>query len=332
MKDSLDRLKNITAIILDPSISYLEIRNACESLSDFFYEISGFNDGLKENDDHVFSQAGKALSPNMAAMCIKDMMRTRTFLSGINQAISDRLDINPGQPVKILYAGTGPFATLLTPLVTRYSPEQLQIVMLEINTQSINYLKKVISGLAIESYVTDLVHADAVIYSIPDNLQPDIIVSETMNAALQTEPQVEILANLVAQCKHQPLLIPENIQVTVCLAGYDGIEPVDPLELGMLLELNADTAIQIHNCPGEIPVLNQGIQINIPSQYDSRLNQLSLFTTIKVYKDYQILFNESGLTIPIIQMIISRGQSFPARLVFFYDRGKMPAFRYKTLA
>jgi hypothetical protein len=73
--------------------------------------------------------AGLAIDTRSAALCIFDMMRTRKFLLGIRDAIDEKLRIDPGQPVTILYAGTGPFATLLTPLITVFRPDQLQMVV-----------------------------------------------------------------------------------------------------------------------------------------------------------------------------------------------------------
>ena len=126
-------LKEITDILLTPVLDYSTVRNACASLCDFFYQISGFDDSAKENQAHIQTPAGLAVSPFSAAFCVIDMIRTRNFLQGIKEAIDFRLKINPEKPVIIFYAGTGPFATLLIPLITQFEPAQLKMVLLEIN-------------------------------------------------------------------------------------------------------------------------------------------------------------------------------------------------------
>src|SRR5688572_7879646 len=108
-------LKKITRILLDDKASYIEIRNACEALYDFFLKLTSFE--IPVNNSFVNTKYGRALPPYVAALCIKDMIRTRQTIRGIYRAIKDKLEENI-KPVKILYAGSGPFATLLSPLTT----------------------------------------------------------------------------------------------------------------------------------------------------------------------------------------------------------------------
>lgn len=65
------------------------------------------------------------------------------------------------KPVRILYAGTGPFATLVLPLITKYSPEDLQLILLEVNPQTIVHLKQLIKSLGIENYIEKIICEDA---------------------------------------------------------------------------------------------------------------------------------------------------------------------------
>jgi hypothetical protein len=100
-----------------------------------------------------------------------------------------------------------------------------------------------------QDHIVDFVQADAVTYSIPGNQQPGIIVSETMKSGLQTEPQVSIVANLLSQCDQNTILIPELINVDVCLAGDMINYPGSFIRLKTLLELDAKTAVRIKNNP-----------------------------------------------------------------------------------
>lgn len=147
MNDVKERLKEITQLFLAPELNYSVVRNACALLSALFCEVTGFEFDSKENQEHICTHAGLAVSPYAAAFCITDMMRTRGFLLGIKEAIEKKLKENNGKPVIVLYAGTGPFASLLTPLTTVFSPSQLQLVLIDINTISINFLQKLIHQL-----------------------------------------------------------------------------------------------------------------------------------------------------------------------------------------
>ena len=118
------------------------------------------------------TEAGKAKASRWAASCLTDLMRTRNFILGIRDAIEERLKINPGKPVTVLYAGTGPFASLLTPLITVFGPAQLQLILMELNPVSIHYLEKIIQQFDMDEYLIDLIQADAVTYFIPTNQQP----------------------------------------------------------------------------------------------------------------------------------------------------------------
>ena len=126
MKPTLADLKEITQILLADESSYSQMRNACLNLLQFFYEVSVFDETDPVNHKHVQTVAGLAVSPEAAAVCIRDFMRTRIFMRGLKQAVSTKLRANPNRAVTVLYAGTGPFATLLLPLVTIFDTTQLK--------------------------------------------------------------------------------------------------------------------------------------------------------------------------------------------------------------
>ena len=142
MTPSFHKLKLITGDLLSPFMGYRVINEGVHSLSKLFCEAVDFDELETINQQNISTKTGKAIAPRWAASCITDMMRTRKFILGIRDAIEERLKTNPGHPVTVMYAGTGPFASLLTPLITVFSPAQLQMVLLEINPVSISYLEK----------------------------------------------------------------------------------------------------------------------------------------------------------------------------------------------
>ena len=147
-----------------------------------------------------------------------------------------------------------------------------------------------------------------------------------MNNALQREPQVSIAANLLSQCNRNPVLIPEMIKVEVCLLGDTMKTPDAILPLKTLIELDAVTAVRIKNIPEDVPALSSGILVSIPRLPDSIYNQLALCTTIRIFGQHSLGFNESGLTIPHILMMIDSFKKYPVRLLFQYHIESNPGF------
>lgn len=327
MTPAFHNLKSVTEALLSPVMDYSGIREASLSLKKLFSEVVAFDEMESVNQPNIPTKTGIAIAPRWAASCLIDIIRTRKFLLGIRDAIEERLNMNPGRPVTVLYAGTGPFATLITPLITVFRPAQLQMVLMEINPVSIRYLQKIIQQFDMEDYLIDLVQADAVTWSIPGNQQPDIIVSETMNNGLQKEPQVSIAANLLSQCSRNPVLIPELIKVDVCLMGNTIDHPEDIILLKTLLELDAETAVRIKNNPENVPALSPGIIVTIPGLPDYQYNQLVLCTFIRVFGQHSLGFNESGLTIAHILRMTDSFKKYPVRLLFQYHIESNPGFR-----
>lgn len=327
MTPDIHNLKSVTAALLSPVLDYSGIMEAANSLKKIFSEAIAFDEMETVNLQNIPTQAGMSIAPRWAVSCIADMMRTRKFILGIRDAITERLKINPGKPVTVLYAGTGPFASLLTPLITIFTPAQLQLVLVEINPVSVRYMKQIIKHFDMVDYVVDVVQADAVTLVISPKEQPDIIVSETMNNALQKEPQVSIVANLLSQCTRKPVLIPQLIKVDVCLIGDITKYPEDIILLKTLIELDAKMAVHIKNNPRDIPALSQGITVTIPELPDAKYNQLVLCTFIHVFGQHSLGLNESGLTIPHILRMTDSFKKYPVQLLFKYHVDSNPGFR-----
>ena len=116
-----------------------------------------------------------------------------------------------------MYAGTGPFATLITPLTTLFSSDQLQVTLLELNPVSFQKIQQVVQQMEIGAYVRRIVQTDATTYQIPADEQIDILLSETMQNALKREQQVPIIYNLLQQIDYEVILIPEVIELQLAV-------------------------------------------------------------------------------------------------------------------
>ena len=110
---------------------YLILKQSVDRLFSIFSEITGVS-GDNFNNELIFLASGKAISPSYAALCLLEMSRTAKFLRGINKAIKQKLSEITNRPLQILYAGTGPYGTLLLPLMSLYSPDDFQVDLLDI--------------------------------------------------------------------------------------------------------------------------------------------------------------------------------------------------------
>jgi hypothetical protein len=329
MSPTLADLKRITQILIAEESSYLEIRNACTGLLDFFYQVTEFDETDTVNQKHMQSAAGQAVSPQAAAVCIRDFMRTRVFMLGLKEAISTKLQQNPGRAVTVLYAGTGPFATLLIPMVTMFSASELNMLLLDINPASIACLNRIIRYFNLQPYVQQVVETDAVTYQVPAQWQPDIILSETMMPSLKTEPQVSIAANLVGQCP-QALLVPEMIEVKAVLYNSQMNDEKRFIHVETLLVFTKDAALKIAAQQQTGTVFFPVTKLELQQPYQPSFSRLALLTDIKVFKTHTLLLNESSLTIPQFVYNLHSIQNWPVVFNLQYHIFPVPGFIVST--
>lgn len=314
---------------MEEPLHYGAVRDAAYSLKDLFQQVIAFEES-QVSSAHIETVHGRAVSPVSAAFCIIDFMRTRMFIKGTAEAISLKLLENPGKPVTVLYAGTGPFATLLTPLTTLFSPSELKMVLLELNPVSIEYLHKTIDIFNMGDHVLDIIHADASTYHIENGRHPDIILTETMMPGLYREPIVNIFANLAAQCP-RAIMIPELVKVEAALIGNLSASGHEVLPLKTLMELTSATAGNMNNhelCPA---VFQKGIEVEIPAFLDHVYTRFVLLTYIKIFAGNNLGFNESSLTIPFNFKSARLIKEFPPVMRLKYVRGPFPGFQFSDI-
>ncbi len=174
------------------------------------------------------SEFGVALSPINAGDCIKDTIRTAQFMLGVDTAmqsvIARKRAQNQEANVKILYAGCGPYAPLVLPLIPRYSDQNIEIHLLDIHLESIEAVQALCLKLDffpqynIHFHCKDATKIDLKKEQCPDF---DIVLSETMDAGLRSEPQAAILYNVAKQVKEDCIFLPESIQLSVAVKSLN---------------------------------------------------------------------------------------------------------------
>ncbi len=332
--DLTQTLTQNTAILIDEHFIYSDLKNAADSLFDFFEEISQLDVNALKHNDAIYLSSGKAIGPYWAGRCVTEFMRTRQFLRGIYNGIQDLQKRFPNEIIHILYAGTGPFGTLIMPLTTLFKPSEIQITCLEINPESITCLHRVIAALHVEDYIRDIVHCDATKYKNTTDQAIHMVITETMLNGLQNEPQVAITRNLVPQMLPNGILIPQNISVTLNLvdkkaetdrlfAGNTNHVPFFK-EIISLIELNKETCTN--------PDLYRHIEVNLTAPAEPRFNRVSLFTTIQVYEEHIIGHNACSLTLPIDLKALTQTTLLENKLIFNYEFSDCPKFEYKLIS
>jgi hypothetical protein len=307
MNTPLTELSAIADLLYDKNSKYGEIFEASRRLRNLLQAACN-KDFMDDIDDGtIYTNSGKAIGIKWASMCVDDIMRTKKFCNGIFMAIEKLKAKNKGK-VHILYAGTGPFATLIIPLISRYSPKEVSFTLLEINPESFEGLTNTIQYFNAQDYVTEMTLCDAIDYEIPKDLQVDILVSETMMHGLKSEQQVAICCKLLSQIENDVIMIPEEVNLNL-LAINRAKRNI------FKQQMNGD--LQYFKRLGNLFTFNKEIikkhqeaflsafpnykfpEISLPIPFDTNLgfDELSIETHIKVFEDEYLEIDESSLTV-----------------------------------
>jgi predicted RNA methylase len=303
-------LYDITQVLLKPDDNFEEITPAINNLNKLFLDLTNLDLNESRNRENIYLPNGKAIGTSWAAMCLKEILRTKYFIRGFYKAIKAAQKKFPNQKINILYAGTGPFATLAIPLTSIFSSAEISFTFLEINPESINLLEKIIEKLEIEQYIKKIVMCDAAKYIADEDTPIHMIITETMQNALQKEPQAAITMNLVPQMVDGGILIPQNINITAGIMNEklntermldsSGVKKHCYHTLGSIFELNKNiTQVEVKsNIPNSKDLIFPSIELEIPKNLEPGYNKLYLFTAIQVFEDVVLTDWQCSLNIP----------------------------------
>lgn len=311
---------DITKTILFEPENYKGLYDSVNALYDFYASITGIS-AVNNSDKNINLPTGKAISPGQAAHCLLDFRRTSVFLRGIYKAILKQQQEFPGQPINILYAGCGPYASLLTPITTMFTPEQVRFHMMDIQQESLDAVQKLYDYLRAGAYIEQYICADATSYRLDRPMH--LVVAEAMQSALAREPQVAITLNLVPQMMEKAIFIPQEIRISAQLLDRD-------MEMNSYME-GAPVPRRINL--GEVYAIGQEqygghspVSLEIPASTGSN-SELHLLTAITVFEDEKLDIYNSGITLPQKVAAIDGFQGKQVR--FEYEIGETPGFRYE---
>lgn len=301
-------LKQYCDHLINPQSGWEERRQLLQKMHDLFVQLGAFDAHNEElRSQHIDLNSGSAIAPTWAAMCMSDIARTCRFVAGVKQAITDSIAVQKEKPVQVLDAGCGPYGLLSLLPALYFSPAEVQFTLLDIFPGNINSARTLIDALGMQHYFAELVCADALTYTWSQQAPLHILVTETMNRALSKEPQVAISLHLSPQLAPGGILIPEAIEVRLkCVdrkkrnefsqsVAEEETLPHDLYleDLGLVIRLDKDST--------EAGISQRPLcTIQLPMYFNAEQQQLELDTHVRIYKEYELGRNESGITLPCV--------------------------------
>ena len=305
---TVSKLHELTQRILQEDDAPGYLKGHIEELQVLLTELTGISPfETLSNKQNTDLSSGVAISPGMAAFCSIDIKRTQVFLRGVLAGLKHQLSVVEERPLQVVYAGTGPYALLVLPLLSFFESHQLKITFLDIHQSSLDSVKKLVDTLGYQSFVQDIVQADAATWQWDKQLPLHACISETMQVTLKREPQVAITLNLVPQLAPAGIMIPEQIEVEAVLVNMPMFrmqsacnkegdeENAVAHPLGLVAQLNKETALQ---AKGNVLHVLHGLHSALLPEWQTPEYTLQLQTRIQVWGPHQLKDNDSGLTLP----------------------------------
>lgn len=332
-------LSRITKVFLDPEDRYDELFQAADAYYRLLLKTSELEADNEKNRESIYLSTGKAIGSIWAALCIKEFMRTKRFIAGIFKAVKAAQHRFPNTRLHVLYAGTGPFASLILPLTTVFSSSEICFTLLEINPNSIESLIEIIKTFEIDDYVKEIVCCDATKYKSDTDLPIHMIISETMLNALRREPQVAITLNLAPQLVDEGIFIPENIIIEAGLLNNKRFhERMNGIDLSTedhyvmikrIFQLDKDT----YKIKPDFDLRNNccilsNEEIELPQDISDDYSQLCLFTTIQIFGDEYLTNWQCSLTLPQNILNLRQQERRIGQISFQYEINNNPGFKY----
>ncbi len=325
-------LLEVSEAWLQPEIDYHALYNGIHALHAELAAVSkidAFAEAPRHSEEHYATAGGLGLAPREAALCLPDLMRTRQFARGLYAAILDARKKFPGETVRVLYAGTGPYALLALPVLARFSREEVRFTMIEAVDASFTAAQRVLEAFGLSEAVERWSHGDA--FDFESDELYHILLSETMRAALHAEPQVPLTYCLDRFLVDGGFLVPARIRVDLAVSrgrDYRSLGPAFVWDRASIARLRREHNYA-HRLAGDFAFAAGSFNIP-PAEERSGCNLLRLYTMIETHADLLLNPYESGLTLPrdLCDLgAVERGGRQLERVEIQYFLGQRPFLR-----
>lgn len=304
-------------------------------LSDFYVKIAAVEHSVT---NETLVKGGVALSSSGAADCVDDYLRTVFFIKGIYKALTKLCNDFPERSINILYAGCGPYATLILPLLPLFDKNRINALLLDINAASIASVHNLLLVADLDQYKLQLIETNAITYTKPDDFVIDLAISETMHYALTSEPQVAITQNIVSQLPPHGILIPEEITIDLAYTFFDhepalksarqevkGHKQLQPYPHNVFV----DRLFTINKELFGRVIHNSKIESNfykLPANFENHPD-VCIFTEIKIFDNIELKTAESYITNPYCVISLYSIKDYSG-IQLMYDFSEIPKWSY----
>lgn len=279
-------------------------------LSQLFNTLDALLPAQGDVRQHQFGETGMLISSVNAANCLRGPVRTLCYWRSLLIAL-EKLVHQASRPIRILYPGCGPFATLVLPLLVGVISENIEIQFIEINQQSVNSLRQLMTMLQRPNLQCQVTHSDVLDFQSSENF--DLMISECMLASLQEEGQVAITYHLSQFLAPHAIVIPETIKVDLCWTDADkefsyanqyrergkglSAEQLSPFRTRLVSLISLDKSVRQRYIRTEELLLLGEFEIE---PFSGRKKFLIYCTTIHFIDDIRLQEYEDGLTSPMV--------------------------------
>lgn len=337
-----DQLQKISMHMLNAVEPGEEMRSAAE-LTDFFlaWQLDQFPSFQEKGSTEQVIRSGIAISTVEASHCITDYLRTTRFIKAVHAALLELMVRFPHQQLRILYAGCGPYATLVVPLLPFFPPSRLEFFFLDIHSCSLESARNLVIKLGFQQYNIHFIKTDATAYVNTDGFH--LILTETMFQALTREPQVAITEQMQSQLIPGGIFLPEEIKLdAVCT--YLSKEPYQKGDTGEFIlpeeqalsiprRLTLGTLFSIRSGTN-FHTLTRGTSAQIESEYykipEDKQNypDVCIFTQLRIYGAICLHPSESLITNPhCVASLMNMSDHSHFKLIYNYRM--IPGWMYK---
>ena len=216
---TISQLHSIGSVILNARASEYQLSNALQDFADRCSQLTKvtIDTCFDANANDAYLSTGLAIAPSAAAHCVLDYQRSIQFIRATYAALCDLSHTQ--QRVRVVYAGCGPFATLILPLLPHLNAQQrnqIDFELIDIHASNLTAVSQLVAHWQLDHQLNiTYTCCDASRYQLAEPAH--LIISETMQKALEQEPQVAIMANLAPQLHPNGLFIPNRILVDLWL-------------------------------------------------------------------------------------------------------------------